>query len=312
MKRPEDSDSDDDFDQAKRPRMDGFGAGNNDSADFQLEAMLAANSPFAKGLGKGKLKGVDFGGQSKGLDPNEPRVQTTAMDFSKLSRDVDPTVVEVQRELVEYLMTTEHRKLLMEETGANVEWAPGEAKVLLTGSAEQVKKAQRLLARVMMHCRWGYSEAKVRRLLKPRGVESVKLRLSPMNTLRPFQKSLSSSAPVLTIGKEKTNDAVINDALISRQHCLLELDEDRGAVYILDCSTNGTFLNGTRLPSKTVGKVMLSHGDEVLLKDPGGGDQEFGYIVNIEELHVREEVKLEAPRRLLTADEMSSIGRDFS
>ena len=43
---------------------------------------------------------------------------------------------------------------------------------------------------------------------------------------------------------------------------------------IIDCSTNGTYLNGLRLPPKTTGKVLLSHGDELLLQDPNNGDQE--------------------------------------
>merc|ERR1712007_234795 len=130
-----------------------------------------------------------------------------------------------------------------------------------------------------------------------------------MNTLKNVQKTMSPSQPILTIGKDKSNDVVIADALISRQHCILEFDEDRGALYVLDCSTNGTFLNGLRLPSKTVGKVLLSHGDELLFKDPASGEQEFGYIVNITELIVKDDLKLEAPRRLLTAEEMSSLGR---
>ena len=32
-------------------------------------------------------------------------------------------------------------------------------------------------------------------------------------------------------------------------------------------SRNGTFLNGKRLPPKASAKVMLSHGDELLLQD---------------------------------------------
>jgi len=69
---------------------------------------------------------------------------------------------------------------------------------------------------------------------------------------------------------------------------------------VLDLSTNGTFLNGIRLPGKQVGKVLLSHGDELLLKDPAGGEQEFGYIVNLQEVFARDETKFAAPRRLLT------------
>merc|ERR1719330_2086020 len=82
------------------------------------------------------------------------------------------------------------------------------------------------------------------------------------------------------MGKDKVNDAIIMDEHISRQHCPLELDTAKGAVYIVDLSTNGTFLNGKRLPSKRQGKVMLSHGDSLMLKDPLQ-DPGFGYIVNI-------------------------------
>mmetsp|Transcript_122440 Transcript_122440/g.215688 ORF Transcript_122440/g.215688 Transcript_122440/m.215688 type:complete len:360 (+) Transcript_122440:108-1187(+) len=271
-----------------------------------------------KGGGKGGPGPISMGGKIQGLDNlaglvTEPKVATTAMDFTRLSRDVQPSRdVPIPKDLVEYLMTPEHRQLLTEESGAEVDWAPEDSKVQLRGSAEQIKKAQRLLTRVITHCHWGRSESKVKRLLKPRIVESVNVRLSPMNTLRPSEKTLSSGQPVFSIGKDKTNDAVIQDAVISRQHCVLELDSERGAVYVLDCSTNGTFLNGTRLPSKSAGKVLLTHGDELCLKDPNAGEPEFGYIVNINELHVRAELKLEAPRRLLTAEEQSTIHRDFA
>lgn len=272
-----------------------------------------------KGGGKGGPGPISMGGKIQGLDNlaglvTEPKVATTSMDFTRLSSDVLPKrVVPIPKDLVEYLMTPEHRQLLTEESGAEVDWAPEDSKVQLRGSAEQIKKAQRLLTRVITHCHWGRSESKVKRLLKPRIVESVSVRLSPMNTLRPKEKTLSASQSVFSIGKDKkSNDVVIPDDVISRQHCVLELDSERGAVYVLDCSTNGTFLNGTRLPSKSAGKVLLTHGDELCLKDPNAGEPEFGYIVNINELHVRAELKLEAPRRLLTAEEQSTIHRDFA
>merc|ERR1711939_1207568 len=113
-----------------------------------------------------------------GTAGTEPKVATTPMDFTKLTRDQPSSEVEVQKELVPSLMTPEHRQILSEESGATIEWGLDEAKGQLSGSAEQVKSAKRLLARVMMHCRWGRSVDKVRRLLKPRKVESVLCRLS--------------------------------------------------------------------------------------------------------------------------------------
>lgn len=324
------SDSDDD---GKRPRS--FEVDVND----QLEAMLAANAhsgvlgPNGTGtgfgaspFGGGSMGGGGMGGGSKGMNMGGslnldgilvPKVggnlvETTPMDFSRLhAQDRPVRSVSVPKELGGFLMTTENRQILTEETGADVEWSPDTNEVQLRGSAEQVKKAQKVLARVITHCHWGRSEAKVRRLLKPRIVESVRIVLSPMNTLRPVDKTLSIANRTLKIGKDKTNDSVIPDATVSRVHCMIELDSDRGAVYVLDCSTNGTFLNGRKLPSKSSGKVLLSHGDDLLLKDPGAGDQEFGFIVNIQELHVKEEVKLVAPRRILTTDEINGANREF-
>lgn len=322
----------------KRSKID-FDDADGPSAEFQLEALLAQNdNANAPGKPGGPPRGPPGGmpgppggmpGMTPGVSPamtamtgagiarreaegEQPRVETTPMDFSRLTRDLPTRTVPVQKDLVEYLMTPEHRQLLTEQSGADVEWLPEEASVKVRGSDEQVKRATRLLQRVLMHCHWGKSEAKVKRLLKPRMVESAICRLSPMNTLRPAEKHLSLASPTLRIGKDKANDVVIQDAIISRFHCVLELDSERGAVYVVDCSTNGTFLNGIRLPSKTVGKVLCSHGDDLTFKDPASGEQEFGYTLNIIDLHVKPEVKLEAPRRLLTPEEMASSGRDFA
>jgi len=289
------------------------------SAEAELEEMLRAESgggPPMGGFGGGPGGAPGPGAGPGGMVPPagaEPRVETTPMDFSRLSAvQNQPTRdVPVPKDLVSCLMTPEHRVMLIEESGAETEWAPEERVVKLRGSQEQIKRATRLLQRVMMHCHWGKSEAKVARLLKPKICESVICRLSPMNTLRPIEKTLSSANTVLCIGKEKGNDLVIQDAVISRQHCVLELDMERGAVYVIDCSTNGTFLNGVRLPEKTTGKVLVSHGDELLFKDPAGGDGEFGYVVCLFELAVREQPKLAAPRRILTQED-TGHNRDFS
>eukprot|EP00415_Alexandrium_ostenfeldii_P003441 UN3441 len=107
------------------------------------------------------------------------------------------------------------------------------------------------------------------------------MRLAPMGlSLRPVGKLLSVRSPTLSIGKDKLNDAVVADAQISRQHCVLELDSKRGAVFPVDFSPNGPFLNGRGLPNKKHGKVLLSPGDELCFKDPGP-DAEFGYMVNL-------------------------------
>merc|ERR1712113_835593 len=150
----------------------------------------------------------------------------------------------------------------------------------------------------------------IRRCIKPRKAESVRVRLSAMGTLPAVQKTVSTANKTITFGKGPENNVVLPNPykVLSRQHCVLEYDDDRGAVYLFDCSTNGTFLNGRRLPPKQNGKILLSHGDELMFKDPAAGKDDYGYIVNLDELGVQADVKLVAPRRLLTAEEVTQRG----
>merc|ERR1711957_628975 len=137
---------------------------------------------------------------------------------------------------------------------------------------------------------------------------------SPMtvNKLKSAEKMFNSSQTQMSMGKDAQNDVVIKESVLSRHHCCITFEPAKGVVYIVDLSTNGTFLNGTRLPSKKLGKVILSHGDEILFRNPEHGDTEFGYICNLTEVSVRQETKLEGPRRLLSAEEQSSNkGGDF-
>merc|ERR1712107_515102 len=105
-------------------------------------------------------------------------------------------------------------------------------------------------------------------------------------------------------GKGPDNDLIVPNRyqVVSRQHCVFELDNARGAVYIVDCSTNGTWLNGIRLPAQKTGKVVVSHGDELMFTDPSSGkQQECGYMINLQNPVFRERTKLEAPRRLMSS-----------
>ena len=64
--------------------------------------------------------------------------------------------------------------------------------------------------------------------------------------------------PDISIGRDNTNMIVINDAEVSRRHARMEL---RGATYVIQDlgSTNGTFVNGSRLS----GIQVLNSGDAV-------------------------------------------------
>ena len=61
---------------------------------------------------------------------------------------------------------------------------------------------------------------------------------------------------IITIGRDITNDIVINDPEVSRHHC--RLTQGGGGYTVEDLgSTNGTFINGQRL----TGAHQMQHGD---------------------------------------------------
>jgi pilus assembly protein CpaF len=70
----------------------------------------------------------------------------------------------------------------------------------------------------------------------------------------------------LTVGRDSTNEIVINDAEISRRHARLTF---QGGKYILEDlgSTNGTFVNGQRLAGPRVLKAgeVVSFGEQIVL-----------------------------------------------
>merc|ERR1712060_568360 len=106
-----------------------------------------------------------------------------------------------------------------------------------------------------------------------------------MGALKAFEYAFDGvSRKKLTLGKGSENDVVIPDELVSRRHC--ELEFHKGCVYVCDVSTNGTFLNGRRLPQKkgSKNKVLVTHGDELLFKSPDR-DGEFGYMVNLKQVY---------------------------
>ncbi|HLF73281.1 MAG TPA: FHA domain-containing protein [Anaerolineales bacterium] len=70
----------------------------------------------------------------------------------------------------------------------------------------------------------------------------------------------------LMIGRDSTNDIVINDAEVSRRHARLIF---QGGKYVLEDlgSTNGTFVNGQRLAGPRVLKPgeVVSFGEQIML-----------------------------------------------
>ncbi len=70
----------------------------------------------------------------------------------------------------------------------------------------------------------------------------------------------------LTVGRDSTNEIVINDAEISRRHARLTF---QGGKYVIEDlgSTNGTFVNGQRLAGPRVLKAgeVVSFGEQIVL-----------------------------------------------
>ena len=67
-------------------------------------------------------------------------------------------------------------------------------------------------------------------------------------------------APVITIGQSNQNDVVLADDSVSRTHARLEYRD--GGWHVSDLgSTNGTFLNGDRLPPNTA--MPLAYGANI-------------------------------------------------
>ena len=73
------------------------------------------------------------------------------------------------------------------------------------------------------------------------------------------QKKIQLVAKI-TIGREMDNSIVIDSKLASRHHCIIQ--KIRDAYFLKDeNSTNGTFLNGRRIPSDKY--IKLNHGDKI-------------------------------------------------
>lgn len=215
---------------------------------------------------------------------------TEGMDFSNLEAGRVSRFLSIPSKLVPSFMTEITRRLLCDASGGCiVTWEPSSSKVCVSGTSAQVDRAEKHIKRALTHCKWGASEQKIHGLLRQRECSSARVRLSPMvTTLKQVDVTLSSLRPQLTMGSGAGNDLTLKGPLISRAHAVLEFIPNKGAVYICDLSTNGTFLNGVPLPAKSSGKVsgkvVLWHGDELLFPEPGKQvkELEYGYMVNLE------------------------------
>ncbi len=76
-----------------------------------------------------------------------------------------------------------------------------------------------------------------------------------------FGKSYIIDHPVVTIGRDETNDFVIDDHLVSRSHCRISYDVENH-FYIEDLdSTNSLYINSKRLKKQK----LLCYGDRIII-----------------------------------------------
>lgn len=77
-----------------------------------------------------------------------------------------------------------------------------------------------------------------------------------------FNNKKVSLVAKITIGRETDNDVVVDNKLASRHHAIIQ--KIKNAYFIKDeNSTNGTYLNGVKIPSDKY--VKLNPGDKVTI-----------------------------------------------
>jgi len=94
----------------------------------------------------------------------------------------------------------------------------------------------------------------------------------------------------LRVGTDSSQCQVVLEPIagISRKHLTITFEHDKGGCYVQDMSTNGTRLNGKRLPRPPFkhpmdARVRIFHGDELVLAITPDGE-ELGFVVNLLEL----------------------------
>eukprot|EP00048_Salpingoeca_helianthica_P017807 m.239079 g.239079 ORF g.239079 m.239079 type:complete len:485 (-) comp22302_c0_seq1:51-1505(-) len=88
--------------------------------------------------------------------------------------------------------------------------------------------------------------------------------------------------PIMTIGRAADNDVVLDNSYVSSLHCTLKLAD--GVITLLDGSTNGTLVNGTR-PAKDT-PVTLQGGAEIVIVPPRIGVEQVSFVLQVNDSKV--------------------------
>jgi len=214
---------------------------------------------------------------------------------SKESKINEPaeTVIRMQPRLHESLLHVDNEPHLLRRTGLlSASVNEDGLLVLRAQSSKALEKALGQLRRVAYHCQWGCNVTKVGALLaeKPaKAHHSIVVRLAATSSRLPsFEARLTYKSPKLRIGTEVGGHGLVVDRIpgISRRHCTITFEPDKGACYVQDLSTNGTYFNGKRLPRPPYknpqdARVRVFHGDELLFRLRSEDAEELGYVVNL-------------------------------
>lgn len=109
--------------------------------------------------------------------------------------------------------------------------------------------------------------------------EWATIKLLPSEATSKLPKTVAVTKAEFKIGRNGNNDLQVLNGKVSGLHCKL-IKQGRGC-QIVDCSTNGTFVNGTRTDKK-----FLAEGDLIHLLIEGDGitqQQQIGFTVSCKE-----------------------------
>ncbi|CAK8986548.1 unnamed protein product [Durusdinium trenchii] len=206
------------------------------------------------------------------------------------------TTIKMPTRLTDCLMEPENLAKLLAKTGL-LSAALNQEKhlILRSASRKQLQKTLAQLRRIAWACQWGCSSSKVGALLaeKPaKALNSMVLRLAATSSrLSSHDAKLNAKMRKIRLGTQAGPGMLQLEGIpgLSRKHCTVTFEPEKGACYVQDVSTNGTYLNGKRLPrppfkNPADARVRLFHGDELLFKLRTDDAEELGYVINLVEL----------------------------
>jgi len=203
------------------------------------------------------------------------------------------TIIKMQSRLHESLLHPDNLPRLLALTGLESVRLNSEGLVVLKAQSKKaLNKALGQLRRLAYHCQWGCNHAKVSGLLAakpPKSIHTMVVRLAATTSkLASHEARLTTTTRKLRIGTQGGIGQFVIEGIpgVSRKHCTVTFEPDKGAVYVQDLSTNGTYLNSKRLPrppykNPTDARVRVFHGDELFFRLRTEESEELGFIVNL-------------------------------